>query len=57
MADEDTYGLNLEARLKAERQKEIEDKKPLPLEPSFPFTVAPFDPLFFGAQTEWEPEL
>lgn len=55
MAD-DTYGLNKEERLKAERMAEWRKNQPPPLDPAFPYTVVPFDPLAFGALEEHEKE-
>lgn len=51
----DGYGLNKDARLKAERAAAIEENKVPPLDPDFPFQVQPFDPFFFGARPEHEP--
>ena len=50
--EQDGFGLNKAARLKAERQKEITAGQPAPLDPDFPYRVQPFDPLFFDAWDE-----
>lgn len=41
------YGLNKEARLRAEREKDY-TKKEVPLNPAFPFEVLAFHPETFG---------
>ena len=44
-----TYGLNKEARLRAEREKDqTESNKEVPLNPPFPFEVLAFSPETFG---------
>ncbi len=42
----DGYGLDKAARIEAEQQ-EADEAVPV-LEPAFPFSVVPFDPVFFG---------
>lgn len=43
----DSFGLDKAARLKAKRDAKDEAEKPEPLDPPFPFTAQPFDPVFF----------
>jgi hypothetical protein len=49
MSAASTYGLNKEARLRAEREKDqAESNKAVPLNPPFPFEVLVFSPETFG---------
>ena len=43
--------LNKEARLREARKKLKEENKPLPLNPPFPYEVAPFPAGFFNIDT------
>ncbi len=49
MSSSSIYGLNKEARLKAERQRDLAESSKEPrLNPSFPFEVLAFSPETFG---------
>lgn len=49
MSADNFYGLNKEARLRAERDKDYtESNKEVPLNPLFPFEVLAFSPETFG---------
>lgn len=49
MSADNFYGLNKEARLRAERDKDYtESNKEVPLNPPFPFDVLAFSPETFG---------
>lgn len=49
MTAENFYGLNKEARLRAQRDKDFtESNKEIPLNPAFPFEVLRFSPETFG---------
>ncbi len=49
MSSASTYGLNKEARLRAERDKDsTESNKEGPLNPPFPFELLAFSPETFG---------
>lgn len=45
---EQKYGLNKEARLRAERAATKENISSLLIQPDFPYNTQPFDPGFFG---------
>ena len=54
MADDDGFGFDRAARLRAERERVAEvarDEVPR-LEPEFPYVAIAFDPVFFGAGDE-----
>lgn len=46
--DADTHGWNKAARLQEQRRKQIRDRRPPVLEPSFPWRADPFPAEFFG---------
>jgi hypothetical protein len=51
----DTFGLDKAARLQAKRDAKAKANAPQPLEPPFPFTAVPFDPVFFGMTADPQP--
>jgi hypothetical protein len=44
----DQFGFDKDARLEKKRTDKVENEKPEPLEPVFPFEVISFDPEFFN---------
>jgi hypothetical protein len=44
-ADGDGFGLDKKARVEAKWAKAVEDQKPEPLDPPFPYRVIAFDPV------------
>ena len=43
--EKDGFALDKNARLEAKRAREVENQKPEPLDPSFPYRVIAFDPV------------
>jgi hypothetical protein len=53
-ASEQTYGLNREAKIRAERKQRNEEMIAVELQPDWPYKSQPFDPEFFGLGEEEE---